>query len=498
MKTRKNKENFDFRPKETQPDPIAVRLILIVFLIVLGLIVLFGCKRRGQAGETPGGSALPSAETPRETEGSASISPVPSPPPRFAVGTFVLGRDIGTLTLEEAKTALSAEEKALKESWSFTFRSDGESYSVDGRELTLGTDLGHVLPEALENGAGRYEIKVIPADDEKLMRVIGRLASEANREPAEPELLPIELAAPVQIAAGNANERFVVTAAEDGARVDIAEAKRLLLSGETEAELPLIAVPASAAAPELPVRRAVFSTSFAGSGLGGQGRIANIKKAAGLIDGSILQPGQSLSCNAALGERTAEAGWQRATAFANGGRETEQQYGGGICQVSTTLYNCALLAGLDVPERQGHSRRVNYIEGGLDAALSWGGADLVIRNSTSAPIHIFMWADEAEKAVHCEIYGAALPSGYDGISLVSELIRRIEPGEPEFEPDPTLSPGECVLIRSAITGSLYRSYRVFWKDGAELWREPLAETAYAMHPALYAVGAETEGSGNDG
>lgn len=92
-----------------------------------------------------------------------------------------------------------------------------------------------------------------------------------------------------------------------------------------------------------------------------------------------------------------ENGWLPATAFANGGAETRQEYGGGICQVSTTLYNAVLRSDLEIIARSGHTRKVRYIGGGLDAALSGKDKDFVFRNNTDSDIYVFMWVDESQK-----------------------------------------------------------------------------------------------------
>lgn len=108
--------------------------------------------------------------------------------------------------------------------------------------------------------------------------------------------------------------------------------------------------------PEMPELRASFSTSFAAGSLCSENRVHNITKGALLIDGSIVPAGQTFSCNDSLGVRSRENGWLPATAFANGGAETRQEYGGGICQISTTLYNAVLRSDLEIIARRRGTR----------------------------------------------------------------------------------------------------------------------------------------------
>lgn len=411
----------------------------------------------------------------------------------FEEGTYVLGVDIGGLDEASALKKLTGAALKAESEYECTLRYGEKVFVLTGEDVDLTIDIASAL-KAARGGAGRYEAKVTPVKGARLKGEVDEIANEIDSE-GEPGRLIGAYDADEGDSVIESNGRFALTAAKDGSRLNRERTMELILSGETSIALPVESVPADGADEKLPVLRARFSTSFASAGLSAANRVANIKKAAAIINGSVLEPGERLSLNALLGERTEESGWLPATSFANGGTETELAAGGGICQVSTTLYNCALLAGLDIPERHAHSRRVSYIEGGRDASLNYGTADLVIANSTLSRVHIFIWADEANAQVGCEIYGEAFGADHDEIRLSSELTETLEPGESEFTADPKLAPGECVLIRSARAGSVYQTYRIYLKNGKELRREKVAETTYLMHPALYAVGAE-EGGGD--
>ena len=112
----------------------------------------------------------------------------------------------------------------------------------------------------------------------------------------------------------------------------------------------------------------------------------NIRLACASLDGMILRPGEEFSYNEALGERTVAAGYKGAPAYSGG--KTVTELGGGICQVSSTLYYCALLSDLEITVRQNHSYVSNYIPYGMDATVSWGGPDFKFRNNTDYPIRI--------------------------------------------------------------------------------------------------------------
>lgn len=133
------------------------------------------------------------------------------------------------------------------------------------------------------------------------------------------------------------------------------------------------------------------------------GRINNLRKACELLNGIELMPGDIFSYNLALGERTPEGGWQPAPAYAN--NEVKDEYGGGICQVSSTLFNAVLYANLKIVSRDCHQFQVGYLPPGMDATVSWGAPDFRFANDQPYPIRIVAWFDEDTKEVCVQIRG---------------------------------------------------------------------------------------------
>lgn len=141
-------------------------------------------------------------------------------------------------------------------------------------------------------------------------------------------------------------------------------------------------------------------TSLSGSSAN---RISNVKKACEALNGLILQPGEQFSYNDTLGERTAANGYLPAPAYANG--EVRQEYGGGICQVSSTLYNAVLYSNLKVLERECHQFQVGYLPWGLDATVSWGWPDFKFENNRQYPIKILAHVDDSTNELVIQILG---------------------------------------------------------------------------------------------
>ena len=156
-------------------------------------------------------------------------------------------------------------------------------------------------------------------------------------------------------------------------------------------------------------------------------RINNIRLAAAKLDGLILLPGESFSYNDTVGKRTEEAGFQYADAYSDG--QVVPELGGGICQVSSTLYSASLYARMRTLSRTNHYFKVGYLDYGMDATVSWGGPDFKFRNDRELPIKIAAYLNEDEASLVVEIWG----TDFDGIKV--QLRTVIDPVYDDEYPD---------------------------------------------------------------
>lgn len=152
---------------------------------------------------------------------------------------------------------------------------------------------------------------------------------------------------------------------------------------------------------------ATVTTSLRGSS---QNRIDNVKLAAEAVNGTVLAPGEQFSYNDALGERTEERGYKSAAAYSNG--QVVQELGGGICQVSSMVYSCALTSNLQIDARTCHYFPVSYISPGIDATVSWGGPEFKFTNSRDWPIRIEASVDVDAKTVTVSFIGTDIDGSY--------------------------------------------------------------------------------------
>lgn len=224
-------------------------------------------------------------------------------------------------------------------------------------------------------------------------------------------------------------------------------------------------------------------------------RNTNIRLAAAALNGTIVGPGQEVSFNDTVGQRTEAKGYQGAAAYNNG--EVVQEIGGGVCQVSTTLYNAALKAGMKISMRRSHTFEPSYVTPGMDATVSWGGPDFRFINTSSSAIGIK--ASYSNQTVTVSIYG--VPVLEDGVtySLEATKTETFDLPEPQYEEDQTLQPGQEVVKSKGTQGSRWQVKLVVKKDGQVISSEVDHTATYKGHNPVIrrntsgvVIGGETE------
>lgn len=206
-------------------------------------------------------------------------------------------------------------------------------------------------------------------------------------------------------------------------------------------------------------------------------RNTNIRLAAQALNGTIVGPWQEFSFNQTVGQRTEAKGYKGAAAYNNG--EVVQEIGGGVCQVSTTLYNAVFRAGLNISFRRSHTFEPTYITPGQDATVSWEQPDFKFVNNSSTAIGIR--ASYSNQKVTVSIYG--IPLLEDGVKwdLESVKVEDVPAPAPTYVEDQTLEPGVEVQDSAGSTGSRWEVYKIVTKDGEEVSRERDHTVTYKGH-----------------
>jgi hypothetical protein len=314
----------------------------------------------------------------------------------FHDGITINGISVSGLTAGEAEQALAPVIADMRDKFSLTLKYEDYVRNLDADNIGLVFNTDEILIEAIlearqgdleslreeiadikQNGR-EFKIEYAP-DPDSLREVIKEISGELNQLPSDASFAinPEIVTRGTDLKAENLSgaDRFVYSKAKDGIKLDeeklfeeiVKSAKAYDLG---EIVIPIVKVPASVTADTLKkalVLRGSFHTSFAAGSYDRRERVFNITKAAGLLNGTIVMPGEIFSMNAVLGDRTYADGWQPAPAVIEGGAKTEDQPGGGVCQVSTTLYNAVIKSDLEIVFRQAHSMKLGYVGGGLDA-----------------------------------------------------------------------------------------------------------------------------------
>jgi vancomycin resistance protein YoaR len=262
---------------------------------------------------------------------------------------------------------------------------------------------------------------------------------------------------------------------------------KALEEGQTAFELPLQREPPAVPDESLHQITGIISEFSTRFDPGNRNRTENLRLAVQSLNGILVLPGRRLSFNEAVGERSVGKGYKLATIFRQG--KEALGIGGGVCQVSGTLFNAALLAGLRIVERQNHSKPVAYLPPGRDATVDFGSVDLVIENTKPFPI-----------AILGEVRGGRLWIGIAGmpdpdlkVSVFSVLVSAWDPPT-RYVLDASLPKGETRLLEEGRGGRRWVTWRVVKYGGSVISRERVAESVYPPLPRVVArgVGSKTE------
>lgn len=208
-------------------------------------------------------------------------------------------------------------------------------------------------------------------------------------------------------------------------------------------------------------------------------RNKNIELASTALNGLILQPGEEFSFNKTTGERSSAKGYRPAGAYLNG--VLIEEPGGGVCQVSSTLYNAVVFAGLTTTERHAHSYEPSYVTPGEDAMVSFGGPDMKFINNSSSAIAIR--TSFADRKLKISIVG--IPILEDGVtlSMTSQKTAELDAPAPIYEEDQTMQPGEEKVIKQETKGSRWVTNLVTKKEGTVVSDEFFHNSTYRGKPA---------------
>lgn len=218
---------------------------------------------------------------------------------------------------------------------------------------------------------------------------------------------------------------------------------------------------------------------------GSAARKNNVKLAAAACNEVILLPGEEFSYNNTTGSRSADKGYLPAPIYAGG--RSEDGVGGGICQVSSTIYYAVLHTPLEIVERHDHQFAVSYLDPGMDATVYYGSLDFRFKNSTDYPIKVVTrsYDNKGSRYLEVQLYGTNADGRY--ARPTSAVFDKVAPGT-VYKADPNVARGALVLDKEqyAYTGLKARTYRTIYEaDGTVVEKQDLGVSTYKMRPNTY-------------
>lgn len=421
----------------------------------------------------------------------------------FYQNISVDGIDLSGKTKDEAVALVSSKVPSKPENVNITLNLDGNDYPLDLSTLSVESNYNDVINEAyafsrpaetaseaeIVNCYKAYQIlKTTPKSYETSYTINTDGLDAAIHDVLDPLDTPLIEAT---ITKFNVNTlQFEATESKDGYEINIdkaiSDAKSLIESGKYEGT---IAVEAEVTKPTLS-----YDDVLNGYGLvsessstttSNNSRNHNIRITCEKIDGLLLMPGESFSFNDFVGQRTPEAGYELAGTIQDG--KTELGYGGGICQLSTMIYQSVVKADLQVDERWPHQWPSSYAETGTDAAVDWGSQDFKFTNNSPYPIALHSTYDIDNRIVKVQLYSKIDTSG-SYIVLVGEVLSRSS-ATTEYVANSSMATGTSERTRDAHDGISATSYKVYYDaNGNEIKREQYKDSYYAKINARVEIG----------
>ncbi|MCR5615715.1 MAG: VanW family protein [Saccharofermentans sp.] len=422
----------------------------------------------------------------------------------FYQGIIIDGVDVGGMTKDQATQAVAAVQPEAPVSLDISLALEGKSYPLDLSSLPLESNMTQVIDEAFNYG------KIGPDASDEAVKINYNMYQQLKVQPVEYTTaytvntdglysIVSGVVDPLNQSVSDAyissfdveSKGFDIIPDQEGIAVDAqatSDAVKALIDSRTYSGT--VDIIATITDPSLTVAQINENfglvSSFSTETTNNSNRNSNIALACEKINGTKLEPGEEFSFNGVVGQRTTANGFKEATVIQGG--QYEQGLGGGICQVSSTLYNAVVMANLEVTERNAHAWPSSYVPEGLDATVDYGVLDFKFKNNTDYQIFVLAWWDPADSTCHCEIYGKKLPDG-QYIKFISEVSKGATPTTVEYVANAEMAVGTTNTVRSAHNSVTAKAYQVWYdKDGNEIQSIEYNTTYYKSYNKKVEVG----------
>ena len=430
----------------------------------------------------------------------------------FYDGVHVDGIHIGGLTREQARRVLQQSAVSSDQNLDIKVTIDGKTWHITQNELPLSSNIEAVLDEAYSIGRqgslNTLQSRSTPFEYRYLTRQAvnqngAYLYTEVTYDKSTARSLAETLSSRVSTPAQNAtvysfdfaSRSFQFQPEQAGTVLsseEIYSAITAAMDGRNyTGTISLSTQPQQPAVTAAQLQRSFgLVGSYTTTTLAGYNRNINIRLACSAINGTVVDSGKTFSFNETTGRRSVDKGYLPAGAIAQG--ESIEDTGGGVCQVSSTLFNAAILANLEIVRSVPHAWPSAYVEPGRDATVDWQdwqklseSVDFKFKNSSDYPIFIvaYFTGSNLNKACKCtvELYGVSMDDGI-AVDVQTVLTRTTEmptPAPVQFLKATADHPaGTSVVATKGREGYVYETYRVFYQNGQMVYREKIRTSNY--------------------
>lgn len=444
---------------------IAAASVVAVAGICVGVFALF-------SGENSGGDLPAVASVGSETSAKMQLKDVNTDSIVFGKNVTVQGVDVSGLTLSKAYAALTDAEKSVRDKIDITVQNGKKTFNLTEDDFIFDYDTADVLLEAYHYSRGELENPTVTFNKNDSAGVTDFPIKATLSNDAVDDAVN-KIANKVNVKAVDAHvKKFDPTASEKFTYEDGTVGKQLNTSDATNQISDIIAsnnktgtvnvkltdVPFNVTL-ETVKKKTQLVASFETTSTNVWASNHNMQIAMEAINGSVIKPGETWSFNQTTGDSTTgELGYVKSSAIVDG--SYEQQYGGGICQAATTIYNAGLRANMEIVERAPHQYASTYVPVGLDATIDYGNIDLKMKNTSKYALYMatYMYDNNGDgyPELMVELYGEK-PTAYDEIVPIAWCVENM--------------------------GSKYSTYssRVYFKNGKEIKRERVWRSTYDYH-----------------
>lgn len=399
---------------------------------------------------------------------------------------FVEEVNLGGMTKEDASITLensfvnklNNKKLTLKfndEVYVFTYKDFGIKYNFDkiiedaysyGKHGSIKERYNKIVE--LEKNSHKIDFKPkILYNEDTVRKNIESLADKVYKEPVNAKM-------------SRSNGEFVIHEGENGFKIDVEETfkkvEETIITGNADViEIETLHIEPQYRSEDFKNAQTLlgsFKTSFSP---GTNGRNQNIKNSLEKINNAVVYPNEVFSTNEMFGDMTYENGYRPAPSIING--KLVDDIGGGVCQVSSTLYNAVLYSELEVVERRNHSLKVGYLDYGFDATLAGDYIDLKFKNNTKLPIIVEGYVQNGNQVV-VNIYGYESRPANRKLVFVNSLLETVKPQEDLIKEDVSIPKNQKKVITQPRTGYKYSLYKIVYEGDKEVERVLVNTSSY--------------------